>query len=279
MNNRSLVVKPITSAIGAEIDGIDLSQPLSKETVAELRHALLTYLVIFFGKQSLMPSQQLIFARYFGEPSIYPFVKGLDNLPEIVEVKKEKNETINFGGLWHTDTSYLQVPPAATIVAARELPPLGGDTLFANMYLAYDALSSEFRNILRGLIGINSAEKKDAAVTRTDRIEENPKDTDNIVTIAEHPLIRTHPETGRKALYCSDAHTIGIKGVTSKESRQILQHLYSVQQRPELCCRFRWEPGSVAFWDNRSTQHNALNDYHGYRRVMHRVTISGDKPY
>lgn len=279
MSYRSIDVKPTTTAIGAEIHGIDLSQPLSSETVAEVRHAFLTHLVLFFRNQSITPSQQLTFARYFGEPSIYPFVKGVEDQPEIIEVKKEKNEIVNFGGLWHTDMSYLEGPPSATIVYARELPPIGGDTLFANMYLAYDALSDAFKEILQGLIGINSAEKKDAAITRIDRMEEKPNDANDIVTIAEHPIVRTHPETSRKALYCSDAHTVGIKGMTLEESNRILQYLYKVQQRPEFGCRFRWEKGSLAFWDNRASQHNALNDYHGYRRVMHRVTIAGDRPF
>jgi len=279
MKYKTIEVVPLTSAIGAEVSGVDLTTILSKQTVTDIRNALLVHQVIFFRSQSITPDQQLAFAQYFGKPSIYPFVKGIEGYPEVIEVKKEENETVNFGGLWHTDTSYLAEPPSATIVHARELPPVGGDTLFANMHLAYGALSDTFKEMLQGLVGINTADKSDAAITRVDRINESPKDAGDIETVSEHPIVRTHPETGRKSLYCSDAHTIGIKGMTNDESQPILQYLYKVQQRPEFSCRFRWQPGSMAFWDNRAVQHNALNDYQGFRRVMHRITISGDRPF
>ena len=147
------------------------------------------------------------------------------------------------------------------------------------MYLAYEALSPALQALLAGLRGVNSAEKPDAAVTRTYRMAEKPRDARDVVTTASHPLVRTHPETGRKALYCSAAHTLRIDGMTEAESRPILEYLYRVQQREEFGCRFHWEAGSVAFWDNRCAQHNALNDYHGQRRVMHRVTLEGEVPF
>jgi taurine dioxygenase len=271
-------VKPLTPAIGGIVMGIDISTDLTDAVVREIRQALLEHLVIFFRDQSLTPDRLVAFARHFGEIGYYPFVDGMTDHPEVVEVIKKEDETINFGGLWHTDTSYLETPPLGSILYAKEVPAIGGDTLFANMYMAYEALSEGMKSLLEGLRGVNSAGKPDAAVTRTDRIAERPKDARGIVTTASHPLVRTHPETGRKALYCSNAHTVTIEGMTPEESRTLLEYLYAQQQREEFSCRFHWEPGSVAFWDNRCAQHNALNDYHGHRRVMHRVTLKGDNP-
>jgi len=278
MSYRHFDTVPVSPAIGAELLGIDLSQDLSDEAIDEIRQALLDHLVIFFRNQSVTPSQQIAFSQRFGELSFYPFVSGLPDYPEIVEVRKEPDETTNFGGLWHTDTSYLPIPPLGSLLYALEVPPSGGDTLFANMYMAYDALSDTMKDLLVGLHGVNSAERGSAASTRVDRIRDNPKKANEIVTTATHPLVRTHPETGRKALYCSDAHTMHIEGMTLEESQPILRYLYRQQQRPEFSCRFQWTPGALAFWDNRAAQHNALNDYHGHRRVMHRVTLTGDIP-
>ncbi len=274
----TISVEPLTPAIGGIVAGVDISTELPDTVIAEIRATLLEHLVIFFRDQSLTPDRLVAFARRFGEIGYYPFVDGMAGHPEVVEVVKKENETINFGGLWHTDTSYLETPPLGSILFAKDVPAVGGDTLFANMYMAYDALSDAMKTALDGLRGVNSAEKPDAAVTRTDRIAENPKDAAGIVTTSSHPLVRTHPETGRKALYCSNAHTVMIEGMTPEESRPLLEPLYAVQQREEFLCRFHWKPGSVAFWDNRCAQHNALNDYHGHRRVMHRVTLKGDKP-
>lgn len=278
MSYRHFDTVPVSPAIGAELLGIDLSQDLSDEAIDEIRQALLDHLVIFFRNQSVTPSQQIAFSQRFGELSFYPFVSGLPDYPEIVEVRKEPDETTNFGGLWHTDTSYLPIPPLGSLLYALEVPPSGGDTLFANMYMAYDALSDTMKDLLVGLHGVNSAERGSAASTRVNRIRDNPKKANEIVTTATHPLVRTHPETGRKALYCSDAHTMHIEGMTLEESQPILRYLYRQQQRPEFSCRFQWTPGALAFWDNRAAQHNALNDYHGHRRVMHRVTLAGDVP-
>lgn len=278
MSYEHIEVSRVSPAIGAEIRGVDLSQHLDAAIVAEIRDVLLEHLVVFFRGQVLTPPQQVAFAHRFGGLSYYPFVTGLDQYPEVVEVRKEPEETTNFGGLWHTDTSYLEIPPLGSILYALEVPPIGGDTLFANMYMAYDALSDAMKNMLDGLYGVNSAERPSAASTRVDRIRDNPKEANTLVTTAIHPLVRTHPETGRKALYCSDAHTMHIDGMTVEESRPLLQYLYKVQQRPEFTCRFQWAAGSLAFWDNRAAQHNALNDYQGHRRVMHRITLAGDAP-
>jgi taurine dioxygenase len=278
MSYRSITVTPLTPAIGAEISGVDIATDLSNSTIAEIRKAFLEYLVVFFRRQSLTPARLVEFARRFGEIDYYPFVKGMDEYPEVVEVAKRPDEVINFGGLWHTDTSYLEVPPMGSVLYAREVPAVGGDTLFANMYLAYDALSDGMKALLEGLYGVNSADKPDAAVTRVHRIADRPNDASGIITTAAHPIVRTHPETGRKALYCSNAHTTKLDGMSVEESQPLLEYLYAVQQREELQCRFHWEPGSVALWDNRCAQHNALNDYHGHRRTMYRVTLKGERP-
>ena len=278
MTYETIVVKPLTPAIGAEISGIDLATEISNECFAEIREAWHKHLVIFFRDQELAPNSLVRVAKRFGEIGLYPFVQGMDDHPEVVEVSKKPDEKINFGGLWHTDTSYLERPPLGSLLYAQEVPAVGGDTLFANMYLAYDALSDGMKRLLAGLRAVNSAEKPDAAVTRVNRIAERPVDASDIVTTVAHPIVRTHPETGRKALYCSDAHSTMIEGLTSEESRPLLQYLYGVQQREEFQCRFHWQTGSVAIWDNRCAQHNALNDYHGYNRTMYRVTLEGDSP-
>ena len=278
MNYKHITVEPLTPAIGADIHGVDISKQLSAEVVAEIRAAYLEHLVVFFHDQTLTPTQVVTFSKRFGEIGYYPFVAGMPEHPEVVAVVKKEDEKVNFGGLWHTDTSYLERPPMGSVLYAVEVPKIGGDTLWNNMYMAYDALSPTLQNMLAGLRGINSAEKPDAAVGRTHRIAEAPKDAQAIVTTASHPIVRTHPETGRKALYCAAAHTMHIDGMTVEESRPLLQYLYSVQQREEFGCRIHWKRGMVAFWDNRCAQHNALNDYHGYRREMHRVTLEGEVP-
>lgn len=279
MSYKYISVTPITPAIGAIIGDIDASKNLPDEVVDEIRKAFLEHQVIFLRNQRLNPKELVAFAARFGDIGYYPFVQGMEGQPEVTEVIKKEDETINFGGLWHTDTSYLETPPLGSFLYALRVPEAGGDTLFANMYLAYDSLSDGMKKLIGPLKGINSAEKPDAAVTRTNRAEERPKDAEAITTISSHPLVRTHPETGKKALYCSRAHTIHIEGMTVEESSPILEYLYQQQQREDFSCRFHWEPGSLAFWDNRAAQHNALNDYHGFRRVMHRVTLSGEKPY
>ena len=278
MNYESITVTPLTPAIGAEITGVDLATDLPDTTIAEIRHAWLEHLVVFFRDQSMTPQNLVNFSHRFGEIGYYPFVKGMDEYPEVVEVAKKPGETINFGGLWHTDTSYLELPPLGSVLYAKEVPAVGGDTLFANMYLAYDSLSDGMKKLLDGLCAVNSSEKPDAAITRVHRIADRQNDATDIVTTVSHPIVRTHPETGRKALYCSDAHSMSIDGMTAVESRPLLQYLYSVQQREEWQCRFHWREGSVAMWDNRCAQHNALNDYHGHQRVMYRVTLTGDVP-
>ena len=272
------IIRPnaLAPALGAEIGGADLAQDLDDDTTAEIRRALLQYRVVFFRDQDITPEQHLAFARRFGGLVDYPMVKGLDDHPEIVPVVKLEGESHNFGGIWHSDTTYLAEPPMGAILVARELPPQGGDTLFANMVMAYEALSDGMKVMLSGLTAVNSSAKADVAKSREDRQMDMDAVPDPL--IAEHPIIRTHPETGEKALYVNIGHTIAIKGLADEESRPLLDHLFAHQRRDEFSCRFRWRPGSVAFWDNRSTQHYPLNDYHGFKRVMHRVTLAGDVP-
>src|SRR5438552_2069301 len=275
---RPISVQPVAGALGAEISGVDLAKDLSDDTVAAIRRAWLQHLVIFFRDQDLSPAEFLAFARRFGEPVEYPFVKGLDEFPEIIPVLKLEHERVNFGGIWHSDTTYLDVPPMASMLIAREVPPAGGDTLFANMYQAYETLSDGMRRLLDGLVAINSSARADVSRTREDRLKDSARADAKKEYVATHPVVRVHPETGRRALYVNVAHTVGFEGMTEEESAPILDYLFRHQTRPELTCRFRWRPGSLAFWDNRCAQHNAINDYQSHRRVMHRITLAGDKP-
>lgn len=271
-------IHPIAGALGAEISGVDLSTDLSDESVAAIRRAWLDHLVVFFRDQDLPPARFLAFARRFGEVIDYPFVKGLDDFPHIIPVVKLEHERINFGGVWHSDTAYLDVPPMASMLIAREVPAAGGDTLFANMYLAYETLSAGIKRILDGLVAINSSANADVTRTREDRMKDSARGDTKTEYTAAHPVVRVHPETGRKALYVNVAHTVRFEGMTREESAPILDYLFRHQIRPEFTCRFRWRPGSLAFWDNRCAQHNPINDYHGHRRVMHRITLAGETP-
>jgi taurine dioxygenase len=274
---RAIKVMPIAGALGAEITGVDLATDLVDETVAEIRRAWLEHLVVFFRDQVLGLDEFLAFARRIGEPVEYPFVKGIDGFPEIIAVTKLPNETVNFGGIWHSDTVYLERPPMGTMLLAREVPPFGGDTLFANMYAAYDALSPGTQRLLDGLTAVNSSALADVSKTREDRIRDSGAGSEREF-VAEHPVVRTHPETGRKALYVNVAHTARFRDMTDDESRPLLRYLFEHSVRPEFTCRFRWQVGSLALWDNRCAMHNPVNDYHGHTRAMHRITLAGDIP-
>ncbi|WP_419918303.1 TauD/TfdA dioxygenase family protein [Candidatus Poriferisocius sp.] len=310
---RHLAVERLGGCIGAEISNVDLRADLPDEVVAEIRRAWLTHLVVFFRDQPLTLDQFSAFARRIGTPGRYPFVPGLPGHPEIIEVKKLPGETVNFGGIWHSDTAYLERPPMASLLLAREVPTAGGDTEFANMYAAYDALSDGLKRFLRGLGAVNSSALADVSRTREDRMAEaaitgygepedavitgygEPEDAvitgygepeDAVITgygeigdyEAVHPVVRTHPETGRPALYVNVAHTARFESMTEEESQPLLGFLFAHQSRPEFTCRFRWEVGSLALWDNRCTMHNPINDYHGRCRIMHRITLEGDEP-
>ncbi|HYN11010.1 MAG TPA: TauD/TfdA family dioxygenase [Burkholderiales bacterium] len=266
-------VRRIAGALGAEILGVDLARDIPEKRI---REAFLEHQVIFFRDQRLDPAQFMAFARRMGRPIEYPFVKGIEGFPEVIEVKKLEHEKQNFGGIWHSDTAYLEEPPMGSMLLAREVPPHGGDTEFANQYLAYESLSEGMRRLLEGLIAVNSSAKANVTRTREDRIKEQGATSRDYQ--AEHPVVRTHPETGRKALYVNVGHTARFRGMTEEESTPLLEFLFRHQVKPELTCRFQWAVGSLAFWDNRCTQHNPINDYHGHRRVMHRITLAGDRP-
>ena len=273
-----LKVKQIAGALGAEISGVDLAKGVPASLAADIRKVFLDHQVIFLHDQNLTPQQFLAFAKAMGEPIEYPFVKGLDGFAHIIEVKKLEHEKVNFGGIWHSDTTYLDVPPMGSMLLSREVPPYGGDTLFASQYQAYEALSGTMKGLLGGLTGISSSAKADVSKTREDRIKSDGKEAAPQEYRAEHPVVRTHPETGRKALYVNVAHTSGIKGMSDEESAPLLGFLFEHQVKPEFTCRFAWTPNAIAFWDNRCVQHNPVNDYHGFRRVMQRITLKGDKP-
>ena len=275
---RRITVTPIAGSLGAELGGVDLAD-LDDETVAEIRRAWLDHLVVFFRDQGHLDNDSyLAFAQRIGTPVEYPFVKGFDEHPEIIAVKKLAHETVNFGGIWHADTTYLPQPPMATMLLAREIPPAGGDTMFANQYDAFDALSPAMQALLTPLRAISSSALADVSKTREDRLKDSGDESAQAVYEASHPVVRVHPETGRTALYVNIAHTARFEGMTDEESRPLLQYLFQHQVRPEFTVRFRWEVGSLAMWDNRCAQHNPVNDYHGYQRVMHRITLEGTTP-
>jgi taurine dioxygenase len=278
MAGKGFQVRRLSGSIGAEISGIDLASEAPDNAISEIRKIWLEHNVVFFRDQDLTPARFLAFAQCFGEVIEYPFIKGIDGFPEIIPVIKLEHETTNFGGIWHTDTAYLETPPMATMLIAREVPPHGGDTLFANAYLAYETLSDGMKRVLDNLIAVNHSAKADVTRTREDRIRDTGKAAAKKEYISEHPVVRTHPETGRKALYVNIGHTVRFKDMTEAESAPLLNFLFEHQTKPEFTCRFSWRVGSLAFWDNRCALHNPVNDYHGFRRVMHRVTLAGDRP-
>lgn len=268
---------PLTGALGAEIQGVDLAQ-LSTGLRASIREAFLRFGVLVFRQQALDSSAFLGFARSLGEPVEYPFVKGLENFPHIIEVKKLAHETVNFGGIWHSDTSYLAEPPKATLLLAREIPPLGGDTEFACQHQAFLGLSEGLQHSLMGLRGISSSAKADVSKTREDRLRDAGKSQAKAVLEASHPVVRKHPETGKPVLYINRAHTARFEGWSEEESAGLLDWLHQHQVRSEYRCRVRWEASSLTVWDNRRVLHYPVNDYHGYQRLMHRITLAGDQP-
>ena len=282
MDYETISVAPIAGGLGAEVGGVDLSRDLPNATIGEIRAALLEHLVIFFRDQRLTPERHLALGRRFGALQVHDFVEAMAGYPEILEVRKEPEETRNFGGGWHTDVSYLERPSLGSLLYALEVPAYGGDTLFANQYLAYETLSPGMQRMLDGMTaihsarrpyGVNSARAQEYGPSSM-RFNFSQKAHDEI----EHPVVRTHGETGRKALYVNRTFTIRFKDMTEAESAPLLHYLCDHAVRPEFTCRFRWRANSLAFWDNRAVQHNAVNDYHGQRRVMHRVTIEGERP-
>ena len=282
MTYRTITVNRISGALGAEISGVDLSQQLDDEVIGEIRHALVDNCVIFFRDQKLTPDQHLAFGRRFGELQVHDFVEGMEDNQEILEVRKEADEMRNFGGGWHSDVSYLEKPALGSVLYAHEVPAYGGDTMFANQYLAYETLSDGMKETLGKMRAMHSARKSYGlyAPRAADQGKRsmNIRFTDEAHDEVDHPVVRTHVESGRKCLYVHGGFTTRFQDMSEEESAPLLHYLYQHAVRPEFTCRFRWEKGSIAFWDNRCVQHNAINDYHGQRRVMHRVTIEGERP-
>ena len=277
-------VRPMAGALGADIHGVDLAQPLDDATSADIERAFHDRLVLFFHDQRLTPEQHLAFTRRFGPISRSPYVKHMDAYPDIIAVLKEADERkiSTFGNAWHSDFSFLEEPPLGSVLYAREAPSHGGDTLFANMYAAYEALSPGLRRVLDGLNAIHAGKPygvggvtEAIAVSRSIGIERNRPDADREIV---HPAVRVHPATGRKALFVNSIYTTRFEGMTAAESKPLLDFLYAHATQPEFTCRLRWRSGDLAVWDNRCTLHYAVNDYDGQRRLMHRTTIKGERP-
>ena len=283
MSHETIEVRPLSGALGAEIGGVDLTKIGDNRTWEEIDRAFAENVVLVFRDQRFTADDLMAVGGRFGEPSIYPFVQGLPDHPHIFEIVKEPTDKVNFGGNWHSDTTYLERPPLATLLYAKETPTHGGDTLFANMYAAYDSLSDGLKDTLQRLRGVNNAALKHyaggraayhaniAKMTITDAQSANEVE-------AVHPVVRTHPVTGRKALYINRSHTIRFDGWTEAESKPLIDFLAAHATRPEFTCRVRWSPGTLTVWDNRCAQHLAINDYHGQRRVMQRLTVGPQVP-
>jgi taurine dioxygenase len=275
-----LEIQPIAGALGAEIHGVDLGSDLDDATVAEIRQALLDHCVIFFRDQEFGAEQHKRLARRFGEIFIHPNYYGMQADPEIVEIRREVGDTKVVGEDWHTDTTMVAEPPMGAILYAIEVPPYGGDTLFANQYLAYETLSDGMKRLLGGLRAVHSDRTvAGPKVDHTGRSTKARADADWRETISVHPVVRTHPETRRKLLFVNYSYTTNFEGMTEEESRPLLHYLFEQGHRPEFTCRFRWTKGAVAFWDNRCVKHLAVNDAQPFRRYMRRVQIAGDRPY
>lgn len=278
MRNSHIEVAPIAGALGAEIGGVDVSRDLDDGVIQEIRQALLDHGVIFFRDQSLDVERHKAFTRRFGDIFIHPNYNGVSADPEIVDIRREPGDRKIVGEDWHTDTTMVADPPMGAILYAIDVPPYGGDTLFANQYLAYESLSDGMKRVLEGLRAIH-----------TDRMVAGPQAGMNALrstkvredagwreTVSVHPVVRTHPETGRKLLFVNRSYTVGFEGWTEAESRPLLEYLLEHGHRPEFTCRFRWSKGAIAFWDNRCTKHLAVHDAGPFRRIMRRTQISGD---
>lgn len=281
---RHLEVEKVSGSLGAEVTGVDLSQDLPDEVIAEIRQALLDNLVIFFRDQTMTPAQQLSFARRWGEIHLHPYMQGMDDYPEILEIVKTPQDKKNFGGSWHSDQMFTANPAMGTMLYGKTIPSAGGDTMWTNQYLAYESLSEGMRRLLDGMKAVSRGDNFSSHDGKTrkeyyaDKISMKVRDPGSTQTVTTHPLVRTHPETGRKALFIG-GHVHKFEDMTEQESRPLIDFLMQHSTRPEFTCRFRWKSGSVAFWDNRCTQHFAINDYPAETRIMHRVTICGDTPF
>ncbi len=264
---------PLGATIGAEVSGIDLGADLPDDVVAEVRQALLDYKVLFFRDQHITAAQHVAFARRFGELEVHPFLQNNDELPELVRFEK----TPEIGGYengWHSDVSWRAEPSMGSILRAVEVPPSGGDTLFADMYAAYEGLDDTTRAEIDPLVAIHDYSQVFGAVIKPEQAAEMREK----YPLVEHPVVRTHPETGRRLLYINRFFGRSIVGLPDEQGAALIDRLCRRAEVVEYQCRFRWEPGSVAFWDNRAVQHYAASDYWPARRVMERATVIGDRP-
>ena len=277
----SIEVRPIATALGAEIFGVDLAAELSDQTIAEIRSALLDHCVIFFRDQEIDVAQHKRLAKRFGEIFVHPNFNTGDHDPEVVTIVRKPGDTRIVGEDWHTDTTMMAAPPMGALLYALEVPPYGGDTMFANQYLAYDRLSDGMKEMLarlkcvhtdRMVAGPNSPVAKAKRSTNV-RLDDDWRETRNC-----HPVVRTHPETGRKCLFVNHSYSVGFDGMSEEESKPLLDWLMEWGHRPEFTCRFRWRKGSLAFWDNRCVKHLALHDVFDHERIMRRIQIRGEQP-
>ena len=271
-----LEVRPVSGGVGVEIANVDLAGDLSNSDFAAIRDAFIEHGLIFFREQNMTPDEHIAFAERWGEININRFFPRVEGYDQIAAVVKEKDQLGNIGGGWHTDHSYDHIPAMGSILLARETPPIGGDTLFACMYKAYNSLSEGLKKTLEGMKAVHSSrhifgDQSEYREAMKDRLSNPEQATQDAV----HPVIITHPESGKKALYVNPAFTLHFEGWTAAESKPLLDYLYQHASLMEHTTRFNWAPGSIAFWDNRCTWHYALNDYHGKRREMHRITIEG----
>lgn len=266
-------IRPLTPTIGAELLGIDLGSPDIGKAIPAIRQALLDHKVVFFRDQDISREQHLEFAKHFGELEIHPATPKDQEHPEILRIAyDEKNRGQE--NAWHSDVTWREEPSMGSILRAFELPPVGGDTLFACMHAAYERLSDEMKRFVTGMTAVH-----DIARVFARRLGKRPEELHDKYPPVEHPVVRTHPETRLPTLYVNVAFTSHIKGLSEQESADLLRHLYAQASNPEIQCRFRWAPGSLAFWDNRAVQHFACSDYYPARRAMERATIKGDRPY
>ena len=272
-------VTPLSSAIGAEIGNVDISKDLSSTVITEIRRALLEHLVIFFRDQDLSnPERHKMFTKYFGDLFIHPNFNLGQNNPEMVYLTREPGDTAAAGEKWHADTTMMKNPPMGAILFALEVPDWGGDTLFANQYMAFENLSPGMKKLLMNLKAVhNDSRVAGPAVSlNSKRATKVREDDDWTLTENSHPVIRTHPETLKKCLFVNSIYVHHFEGMSVEESEDLLEFLYTESTRPEYSCRFRWKNNSVAFWDNRCVQHLAIHDNHSAIRKMQRTQIIGD---
>ena len=276
---RHIEVTPVGSALGAEISGVDISAGVNDDQFGEIWQAFIDHSVIFFRDQDMSPDQHIAFAQRWGEINVNRFFQAVETHPMIAEVRKEAHQKKNIGSTWHTDHSYDQVPAMCSILYAREVPPVGGDTLYASTCAAYEALSDGMKQMLGSMRAEHSSRHAfgDVAYEEVDMDDLNNRlgNTGAATQDAVHPVIIRHPLSGRPSIYVNGDFTLKFEGWTQEESQPLLDYLYAHISRPEFCHRFQWRQGSIAIWDNRATHHNAINDYQGYKRLMHRITIDG----